>query len=190
MPGGGRGAAQDQPLERARGAAAGGGGKAEGGQRVLQHGEQRDGGQPIGHRAGEQPEEGGGRRIGKRFAGAVVDDHAVAREFGGDAERELPVRGDEGGAGVRAFERVPQGEGDGDALPPAGRPVRDGAGRWCPGVNGARHRDRAVAGRRARQIVSALSEGRRAEAWIPGSSPGMTSCVGRVGVLRPRHPRA
>ena len=85
---------------------------------------------------------GGGGRVGEGLAGAVVDDDAVAGEFGGDAQRELAVRGDEGGAGAAVFERLAQGDGDGDGFFlliggfEQAEAVGDGVERVAPEVEG------------------------------------------------------
>ena len=83
---------------------------------MLEHREQRNRRQSIRGGAREQTQEGGGRRVRERLAGAVVDDDAVAGELGGDAEGELAIGGDKGGSGVRALQGVAEGEGDGDGF--------------------------------------------------------------------------
>ena len=80
---------------------------------MLQQGQQRHRGEFLGDGAGQQAQEHGRGRFGQRFAGAVVGDHAVAQQLGGDAAGEVAVGRHQGGPGARRFQRVAQHQGDG-----------------------------------------------------------------------------
>ena len=109
-------AAEHRQLEDAGGLPAVARVHAEGGEGMLEEREEPRRLGRLGERLGEEPGEDALRQEVEPGAGGIVDLEAPAPEFGRDAPRERPVRGDQRDRRAGRLERLADGDGDRERL--------------------------------------------------------------------------
>src|SRR5438045_9660800 len=85
---------------------------------MTEKGKQRNGNEPASGHGRNEPGKAASLSVGERDASRIVDRDVPSREFAGDSPRQRPVWRDQGSGGVLQFQRLAQGERDGERFFP------------------------------------------------------------------------